>query len=279
MSSSTIENEINLCYRQDDMRYSNRQEPDAKDNIPLTSDGLLNHRLSILQPARGARFNMDSIMLAAAVEAQKNDRVLELGMGVGAVSLALAWRMNNHLKIVGIEKQKDLFDCAKKNIERNDMTKQCEAREGDIFSMPSSLYREHFDHIITNPPWRDPHHEQPSTHAGRRQAFHQGDVSLEDWMKVAINLTSPHATLTLICGAYHRALLLQILEEHYFRVHLRPLLAKQDANAMRLIIKAHRHGSFELTEHTPLVLHEADGKSTQAAEHILRHGKALSWDE
>ena len=57
------------------------------DAIETTDDAILNGRVRLRQPARGYRVNVDTLLLAAAVEAPAASRLAEAGCGVGAALL------------------------------------------------------------------------------------------------------------------------------------------------------------------------------------------------
>ena len=78
-----------------------------------TQDGFLGGRVNLLQPKNGFRSSMDAVLLAAAIPAQKTQKILELGCGVGAVLMCLGARISN-LKLNGVEIQKLYADLAKK---------------------------------------------------------------------------------------------------------------------------------------------------------------------
>ena len=242
-------------------------------------DGILNHAIGLYQPRTGARFNTDSILLAAAVAARPHQTVLELGMGVGAVSIALVWRMKKIMRVTGIERQKILCDYARQNIIHNDMIRQCRVVHGDIQNMPACCERTAFDHIVTNPPWRDAGVEMPSALQSRRQAFHQTDVSLRDWTRIALRLAARHATITMIVSYGHRALLRSLFEAAGFGVTARPVRAHRHQESRRLIIKAEPVARHRWRELAPLTLHQDNHADTKAAHDILRGGKALSWHD
>ncbi len=65
---------------------------DEKANGDVTDDGFLDGRLKILQPAKGYRSGLDSVLLGAAVPARAGERVLEAGAGVGVARLCLPAR-------------------------------------------------------------------------------------------------------------------------------------------------------------------------------------------
>src|SRR5262245_25813510 len=64
--------------------------PMANDDV--TTDAVLGGRLQLRQPRRGHRVGHDAILLAAATQGLSGEHAVELGAGVGAAGLALAWR-------------------------------------------------------------------------------------------------------------------------------------------------------------------------------------------
>ena len=56
----------------------------------VTIDSILGGRIKVVQPRRGYRFSIDSVLLARFVRVGARDRVLELGAGCGVISLIVA---------------------------------------------------------------------------------------------------------------------------------------------------------------------------------------------
>ena len=83
-------------------------------DLAITEDKLLGGRVLLRQPADGYRVAIDPIFLAAAVPAAPGELVLDVGAGVGAAALCLAWREPNCL-IRGIEIQHALVRLASEN--------------------------------------------------------------------------------------------------------------------------------------------------------------------
>ncbi|MBT4043768.1 MAG: methyltransferase, partial [Rhodospirillaceae bacterium] len=65
---------------------------DAHKTDDISHDGLLDRRIQLNQPRKGYRAGDDAILLAAAVRATAGQTVLDVGAGVGAVSLCLGAR-------------------------------------------------------------------------------------------------------------------------------------------------------------------------------------------
>ena len=58
-------------------------------NDELSNDAFLGGKLKLLQPRTGFRAGIDSVLLAASVTASPGEKVLDIGIGVGAVLFCL----------------------------------------------------------------------------------------------------------------------------------------------------------------------------------------------
>ena len=74
---------------------------------------MLDGAVEVAQPKSGFRVGTDAVFLAASVGV-KSGRILDLGAGVGGVSLCLANRLNN-VQITAVELDPVLVALARKN--------------------------------------------------------------------------------------------------------------------------------------------------------------------
>src|SRR5215813_3874054 len=106
--------------------------------LAITEDRLLGGRIQLIQPQEGYRVAIDPVFLAAAVPAAPGDLVLDVGAGVGAAALCLAWREPG-CQVRGIEMQRDLARLAARNIELNGFVGRVEVMIGDLCRPPPRL--------------------------------------------------------------------------------------------------------------------------------------------
>ena len=74
----------------------------------FSEDHLLGRKILLRQPKIGYRVAIDPIFLAASVQAEPRETILDVGAGVGAASLCLAVRCPN-VKVIGIELYENPF--------------------------------------------------------------------------------------------------------------------------------------------------------------------------
>ena len=238
---------------------------------PLTEDALLDGRVRLLQPRRGYRVAVDAVLLAAAIDAGPDMRVLDLGAGVGAVGLCIAHRVPG-CRIVGIELQPELAALAERNAALNGVSDRLRTIVHDLaLPLPQALGR--FDHVATNPPYLAAAVADPSPDASKALATVESSAALARWLEVATDALKPAGTLTLI----HRSDRLNEVAVHLARLGWGDLTVKLLMPAARALVRARRTATAARHDTPPLVLHRADGGYTDEAEAILRHGRPLAF--
>jgi len=234
----------------------------------LTEDALLGGRVRLIQPRDGFRAAIDPILLAAFVPARKGEAVLELGCGTGAAFLCLAARVPG-LSITAIDRDAEMVDLAQRNAGLNLLPAQISAADARELRDVPPLH-----HAFANPPyWTG---GTPSPFQPRRDAAYE-DAPLSDWVGAMARPLRHKGTLSLVLPAARFAEAAAALREAGCgAVRLLPLWPRVGVAAKRILIQG-RRGGLGPDEILPgLVLHEADGRYTEAAEAILRDAVPLS---
>ncbi|HXZ00379.1 MAG TPA: methyltransferase [Stellaceae bacterium] len=249
-------------------------EPSAP--LPVSEDTLLGGRVKLRQPLSGYRVAIDPVLLAAAVPAAAGDTVLDIGCGVGAAALCLAARVEG-CRITGIEAQRDLVRLAGENISLNDLLGRVTVMAGDLLRPPPRLEPGSFAHVMANPPFLEAGAASVSPDAGKVAATVEGEADLAAWVRFALAMVRSKGYLTFIHRADRMDQLLAQLVGRAGEIVVFPLWAGHDKPAKRILLRA-RKGVETPTRLTPgLVLHEADGRYTPAANAVLRQGAALTF--
>jgi tRNA1(Val) A37 N6-methylase TrmN6 len=242
----------------------------------LSADRLLDGRVLLAQPLAGYRVAIDPILLAAATPIHAAQRLLDAGCGSGAAMLCILARAPA-CRAVGLEAQADLAEIARRNLAANGLTDRATIVVGDVAGLPACAGEQPFDVVIANPPFLPERAGTPSPRTQRRAA-HVESLTLASWVDACLRALRPGGWCVVIQRADRLAELCAALAPGCGDVAIFPLWPKADsAAARRVIVRARKGGRGPTRLARGLVLHEADGRYTAAAEAILRHGAALEW--
>jgi tRNA1(Val) A37 N6-methylase TrmN6 len=240
----------------------------------ISEDAVLGGRLRLRQPKRGHRVGHDAILLAAATAARAGELAVELGAGVGAAGLALAWRVEG-LNVTLVEIDAALCALATDNARLNRLdgrVKVLLADAGNAEALPQA----NADRVLMNPPFNDPARQNVSPDPRRRLA-HVGEPGLlPRWIMTAARLLKPHGALTMIWRADGLPEVLGALANEFGAVGVQPVLPRASASAIRVLLRAVKGETAERLDYPALVLNDGQGRPTAAAEAVLRGGETLS---
>lgn len=255
-------------------------EADTAD-LPLSTDVLLDGRLSVRQPAKGHRAGTDAILLAAAAPVVPGATIVDCGAGVGTVGLILALR-DAQARVVLVERDPFLARLGEQNAVANQVGGQVTSICADLMSPAHRLAEQGLgaamaDVVVTNPPFLKAGSARHSPVANRRAAHemplsdHAGQgTGLERWVKVARRLLKPRGTLVMIHRADALPDILASLQKGFGALCIRPVYPKANAAAIRVIITATAQSKTPASLLPGLVLHGDDGTFTRIAEAIHR---------
>ena len=240
-----------------------------------TVDKLLNSRFEVEQPAKGYRIAVDTLLLASSIPAKPDQKVLELGCGVGGVMLALATRVPA-IEIIGLELQPEMAALCTTNIARNDFSERLSVEIGDVARLPDGFLGK-FDYVMMNPPYHDHKTHSVSANSSKRIAHAESDdADLAVWIEQASRCLQASGMMNMIHRADRLQEILPLAERHFNRIEVKPIIARPDALPKRIIIRGVK-GSGVATRETlaPLVLYGPDNRYSEEAEAILRQAQAM----
>lgn len=238
---------------------------------------VLDKKIRLLQPDKGFRTSLDTIMLSAACPAQDGQKILDAGCGVGAAGLCVMQRLNN-ASLVGIDIDHEFIELAKQNRTLN--KDSWPTAQIEFVNESLDTFRKHdkpiFDHVISNPPYLnagtylDSPHEKKAIAIGHTKS----GINLEEWIRALHRLLKPKGSITLIHRADHTDQILKAFAHRFGFVEIIPLWPKKGRQAKRVIIRALKDKKGPCTMHPGIVLHEDNDTYTAEADAILR-GKHL----
>jgi tRNA1(Val) A37 N6-methylase TrmN6 len=244
----------------------------TSDQLPhgVTTDHLLDGRVSYTQPRDGFRAAIDPVLLAAAIPARSGERVLEGGTGAGAALLCLAARVPGICGF-GIDRDPALLRLATANASAN-------ARSGLLFiagDLAASPVGGLFDHAFANPPYHAAG-GTPSPSRSREAAKRSLPGQLSVWVAALSGPLRHRGTLTLILPPRLLEPALTAMQDCLVPAEcVFPIWPKQGRSAGLMLVQGRKHGRTPMVLAAGLILHSETGAFRPEADHVLRAGGAL----
>jgi tRNA1(Val) A37 N6-methylase TrmN6 len=248
----------------------------------LTEDRWLGGRLVLLQPRRGHRVGTDAALLVAAAGTPAG-RIVDVGAGVGAVGLALAWGAS--LACVDLlEIDPELARLAEGNAERNGLQLRARVLKLDALN-PSERHAaglvESADCVVTNPPFFEASAVRVSPDAGKARAHvlpgAQGGAPLTSWIRASLAILAPGGRFVMIHRPEALGAILAAIGSRLGGLMLLPVHAALGASAHRLLVSGVKGSRAPLRLAPGLVLHGPDGRLTAEADALHRGERLIDW--
>ncbi len=202
----------------------------------ITEDFILHGKIRLLQPKNGYRAAQDPIVLARQVELRSGQSILDVGCGVGTISLILK-HFNESQNITCIDIDPEMVELCTKNSQINKLP--LHIVEGNVNS--SALSSKTFDCVVTNPPFYNVRNFRAST---TKKFANFETVDLQVWLKFCLKRLKPQGDLYIIHLPERINEILDTVKHYAGRIEITPVYSRPDQKAKRAIIKM-RKGSRE----------------------------------
>ena len=216
--------------------------------VDATTDEFLGGRVNARQPRQGYRAGVDAVLLAAACPASPGETVLELGCGVGVVSLCLAARVPG-VAVHGVEVQAHYAALAAAN--------GVAVTQADLTALPDPLRQTQFHHVIFFPPYFEPQRGKGAGDLGRQTARVE-ETPLAAWFETAEKRLRAKGGLTVIHRAEALPKMLAALGPTMGSVEVLPLQPRAGRAAHLVLLRARKDGRAPFRLHAPVTLHAGD---------------------
>jgi tRNA1(Val) A37 N6-methylase TrmN6 len=244
---------------------------------PLTEDAFLGGRLKLVQPERGFRAGIDSVLLAASIPCNKGEALFEAGLGAGVAALCVAARVPA-VRITGVEITLSYAMMAEQNARRNGFAESIRVIHGDVKEALRHLadWPAHgsFNHAFANPPFFEDGTMTPSPNILKAAATSFAPDDIELWLKVLNVMLMPRGTATVIYRSESLGRLLAAMQGRFGDILVAPVHGRDTMAASRVVVQGVKGSRGPLQILPGLVLHSRGAQFTPQAEGILRDGQA-----
>ena len=227
--------------------------------------------LKIIQNKNGFCFGIDSILLADfAKEIKKGAKILDLGTGTGIIATLLC-KKTQLKEIIGVEKQKEVYEMAKKSIQLNQLENQFKIINRDILELNKIFEKNTFHAIVTNPPYKKKDTGIKNEEEKKMVSRHETTATLEDFIKIAKELLKDKGEFYMV----HRPERLVDIMEYMRKYKIEPKLirfvyANKNSEPKLILIKGIKNAKPFLKVKNNLYIYDKNGKYTEEINKIYQ---------
>jgi tRNA1(Val) A37 N6-methylase TrmN6 len=239
---------------------------------------LFDGRLRLMQSPHGHRAGTDAVLLAACAPRQPGPLVVDAGAGTGAVGLAVALRAPQ-TRLCLLERDPAAAELARRNVILNHLESRAVVAETDLLvagaRRAEGLVDAAASLVVTNPPYFETGSVRASPRPGRAGAhIHAEGSDLTAWIRACAALAQPSGRLAIIHRPEALPTLLAACQGRFGGLRLKPVQARADGPAIRLLLVGVKGSRAPLVLLPALVLHDSMGRFTPEAA-AIHSGAAL----
>jgi len=225
--------------------------------IEFSEDPILRGLVRVVQPRRGYRFSLDSLLLADFALRARFSRALDLGSGSAVIAMILAQR-RPRARVLGLEIQPELCEAARRGVALNGLGDRVQIVQGDLREAERLVAHGAFGLVVCNPPFHEPAHGEVSPDAGRATARHALCCTLDDVLRAARHACRPGGRVALI----HPGRDLPSVAGLTLRA-VRPVVSRAGRPARRYLMELSRSAPGRVQKLPQLLVHEGAGYTTE----------------
>lgn len=225
--------------------------------------------LKIIQDKKGFCFGIDSILLTDfAKEIKENSKVLDLGTGTGILATLLCEKTKLK-EIIGIEKQNEVFEMAKKSIKLNKLETKFKIINEDVKNLVQKFEKNTFDAIVTNPPYKKKGTGIKNEEEKKIIARHETTATLEDFIKTSKDLLKDKGEFYMVHRPERLVDILALMRNYKIEPKiLRFVYANEKSEPKLILIKGIKNAKPFLKIEKNLYIYKQEGEYTEEIKKI-----------
>ncbi len=230
--------------------------------------------LKIIQKNDLFKFSIDSLLLGDFVNINPRAKhIIDLGCGLGPVSLYLSLKTKSH--IIGVDIQKEVIELANKSVKLNHLEEQMTFIQDDIKDVYQRFETNQFDIVVCNPPfYKSKNVNQHNDLESLSIARHEVLLNLPDLFQAVKRLLSNGGMFYFIHRVERMDEIIVELNNHNFVVkRMRFVYTKPNKPAKMLLIEARYNGTMgSLIIEEPLYIYDDMNEYTDEILRIFHLG-------
>ena len=232
----------------------------------------LNYKgLKIIQKEDGFCFGMDSILISNFSKIlKKNALIADLGTGTGIISILVSAK-NIIKKIYGFDIQNDMIEMAKRSVKLNNLEEKIEMINTDIIGLSNKGYKNKFDYVITNPPYKKINTGIINENEKKLISRHEVKCTLDDIIFESSKILKDRGTFYMVHRPERLPDIMILMKKNKIEPKeiqfVYPTIEKQ---ANLVLIKGIKYANSYLKVLEPLIIYDNEGNYTNEIMNFYR---------
>ncbi|MDD6000566.1 MAG: tRNA (adenine(22)-N(1))-methyltransferase TrmK [Bacteroidales bacterium] len=221
-------------------------------------------QFTIYQDRTAMKISTDGIVLGACCEFGKAKKVLDVGTGTGLLSLMAAQK--SLADITAVEINQDAYNQAIENVEKSKFASRVKIVNGDFIKLFSDS-AEHFDYIVSNPPFF--RNSLKSSSQGRSIARHEDSLPFEKFVPTVARLLTSGGTFSVILPESERLYFNRLCIANGMHICGKTIVKSfENSDPLRVIL--HFSKSFLQMKQEVLVIYSTQNIYTQQFKNLVK---------
>lgn len=219
--------------------------------------------LKIIQDPDIFCFGMDAVLLSSFAKAGKNDQVMDLCTGNGAIPILMSAKTDaSHF--TGLEIQQVSASLAKRSVELNHLESLLDIVEGDVKEVDKLFDRGSYSVVTCNPPYMIDSHGLRNPNEPKAIARHEICCKLEDVIAAAEYLLKSGGRFYMVHRPFRLAeIICQLRAHHLEPKRMRLVYPYIDKEPNMVLIEALHGGKPRMSIEPALVVYDKVGVYTK----------------
>lgn len=225
----------------------------------------------IIQDPEMFCFGIDAVLLATFARVKNNDKVVDLCTGNGIIPLLLAGKTEaSHIS--GVEIQDKNVDLASRSVLLNDLENRINIIQGDVKTLPQSLFNYKCNVVTVNPPYMIGNHGLANENDSKKIARHEVLCTLDNIVESSANLLCDKGRFYMIHRPFRLAEIFATMMKYKLEPKSMQLVhSSVDKEPSMVLIEGIKGAKSRITVHKPLIIYNEDGSYTD--EILLWYGE------
>ena len=228
----------------------------------VVNDLLNYNNLKIVQCNDYFNFSLDSVLLPNFVKITPTIKsIIDLGTGNAPIPMILSTKVDDDVKLIGVEIQKEIYQLAQQSLKINKLEKRISVLNIDMKDIFNYFDTDSFDVVTSNPPYfKNGENSIKNLNAVKSIARHEIMIDIDAIINISKKILKNKGSLYMVHRTERFIEIINKLKENNLEPkRVQFIYPKINKESNLFLIQAVKNGKSGLKLEQPLIIHNNDG--------------------